>query len=85
MYKLELQLSASNLFYSCLTFEVKKFLKYSGLQETILNVSLILVNQKFRMAGHLKKLYRVRFFEIIIFNEDTLVLTPGTSFHERSL
>ena len=37
LYKVELRMSGSNLFYSLMTSGMKEFLKYSDLRETILN------------------------------------------------
>ena len=71
---------------------MKEFSKYSDLQETVFenhvdkNFSLIVVDQKYRMADQLKKLYRIStIFSPIFFDKDIPVLTPGTIFHERSL
>ena len=71
---------------------MKEFSKYSDLQETVFenhvdnNFSLIVVDQKYRMADQLKKLYRVStIFSPIFFDKDIPVLTPSTIFHERSL
>ena len=90
---MELRMSGSSLFHSLMTLGMKEFLKYSDLQETVLNeltcrreLLIIGVNHKCRVADQLKKLYRVStIFSLIFDDKDIPVLTPGTIFHKRSL
>ena len=79
----------SNLFHSLMTFGMKESLKYSDLQETILDeltcrreFSLTVVDHKYRMDDQLKKLYRVStVFSLIFFDKNISVLISGTFFH----
>ena len=83
-------MSGSNLFYLLMTSGMKEFLKYSDLQETILNEltcqQKLLIDGSERMADQLKKFYRVStIFYSIFFNKGIPVLIPITVFHKKNL
>ena len=80
LYQVELRISGSKLFYSCMTFEIFRFAR-DHIDE---NFSLTVVNHKYRMVDQLKKLYRVStIFSSIFFDKDIPVLSPATIFHDK--